>query len=612
MDLQNYITQNKMAYQRLLRCYYPDIFKRIKSIPYGKSFAEKTYLYIHNTSPHICECGCNLRFINVFEGYTQQCNACYKKKRKENSTLSTVLSSQPSTAPVCENISCENLVTKKRNGIWSKYCSTTCRGQHNSSKSRSKAKETWQEKYGVDHHRQDPENLKKFIDTINERYGVTNLMYNPNFKDQVRKTNLERYGAECSLQSDTVKEKIRQTNLKRYGVPNPSQNSNVHSKKINTLYSKKEYVLPTKEIVNLQGYEPEIVNRLIQDSRNISFNVESIPYEFEGKTHYYIPDFIVDDKIGEVKSFYTFWADRDKNLKKFLSVPNDIVIFILDDKQKECFSFVIDHNWRELYNNGNYDIFQNDSNGQLCDFKCKDSGTTIKYNHVRYCTETIAGSTRHNSRYSNNTIIIESSLYETRKFQYLNLLSYRCQHFGAEKVYARKTSIIEVTKKQAREFCENNHIQGYTNSVYYGLVHKNQLIAVAGFSKSRAGIGKQRENTWELTRYCTNKHVVGGCGKLVKYFSDLYDCNIISYSDNTISSGNMYHKIGFELSHEVVPRYRYISADSDELLHRFRFAKKKLKSMPNYSNDLSESDIMKLNKYFRVYEAGKRTWIWNK
>jgi hypothetical protein len=39
------------------------------------------------------------------------------------------------------------------------------------------------------------------------------------------------------------------------------------------------------------------------------------------------------------------------------------------------------------------------------------------------------------------------------------------------------------------------------------------------------------------------------------------------------------------------------------------FTKYKLTEMASYREDLSETQIMDLEGYFRVYDAGKKTWI---
>lgn len=76
------------------------------------------------------------------------------------------------------------------------------------------------------------------------------------------------------------------------------------------------------EQVTVAGYErfviPELLKKYQREDIKIGFEIKPIKYKFEGKTKNYHPDiFIVsENKIIEVKSSYTFKADKDKNLAK--------------------------------------------------------------------------------------------------------------------------------------------------------------------------------------------------------------------------------------------------------------------------------------------------------
>ena len=74
--------------------------------------------------------------------------------------------------------------------------------------------------------------------------------------------------------------------------------------------------------------------------------------------------------------------------------------------------------------------------------------------------------------------------------------------------------------------------------------------------------GKSRFNKnyeWELIRYATSKHVIGGASKLLKYFERNYKPkSIITYADKSITIGNLYYKLGFKLSKLNSPTYSYV------------------------------------------------------
>jgi very-short-patch-repair endonuclease len=116
-----------------------------------------------------------------------------------------------------------------------------------------------------------------------------------------------------------------------------------------------------------------------------------------------------------------------------------------------------------------------------------------------------------------------------------------------EHVYARKCTVKEISSKDKNEFLNLHHIQGEDKSkVKLGLFYQDELVAVMTFGKPR--FNKNYE--YELIRYATSKHVIGGAGKLLKYFERKYKPkSIITYADRRFSQGNMYFKLGFKLDH---------------------------------------------------------------
>jgi hypothetical protein len=72
----------------------------------------------------------------------------------------------------------------------------------------------------------------------------------------------------------------------------------------------KDYMLPSGNVVKLQGYEPQFLdyiftNKILKDSQ-IEYNPKRIPYIENNKTRYYFPDFYIPhlNLIVEVKSKY--------------------------------------------------------------------------------------------------------------------------------------------------------------------------------------------------------------------------------------------------------------------------------------------------------------------
>ena len=91
------------------------------------------------------------------------------------------------------------------------------------------------------------------------------------------------------------------------------------------------------------------------------------------------------------------------------------------------------------------------------------------------------------------------------------------------KLYARNTRISEISIKECKEFIDKNHIQGAPNGshIRIGLYDRNELVSVMTFTLHQDG--------WHLDRFCNklNTNVVGGASKLLKYFINQYNPDVI-------------------------------------------------------------------------------------
>ena len=182
------------------------------------------------------------------------------------------------------------------------------------------------------------------------------------------------------------------------------------------------------------------------------------------------------------------------------------------------------------------------------------------------------------------------------------------------RIYARNCIIKEISSKECSKFLDDNHIQGHSpSSIKLGLYYENELVSVMTFSKSRIGIGKN-EDGWELVRFCNklNTTVTGGASKLLKYFISIYDPRqVVSYSCNDISNGNLYSKLGFEKGNSS-NAYWYIDQNTFKRFHRFNFRKAKLKELGYDTDNLTESQIMSNLPYWKIYDAGTTRWVLRK
>jgi hypothetical protein len=211
---------------------------------------------------------------------------------------------------------------------------------------REKGKKRMMELYEVEFAIQNKDLLKKRIYTTISRFGVESPLQNKEVLSRRRKTNLARYGKEEILKVPEIQEQIRQTMTDMYGAPNPLQCPDIKAKKDNTCeekygdknimtnaeifqkvvknsYKKKEYTLPSGNIISYQGYEDVAFQELLKEIREDEFtnDVKQMPkimYEYAGKTHRYYPDIYIpsQNRFIEVKSHYTYHRYLEQNKAK--------------------------------------------------------------------------------------------------------------------------------------------------------------------------------------------------------------------------------------------------------------------------------------------------------
>ena len=182
------------------------------------------------------------------------------------------------------------------------------------------------------------------------------------------------------------------------------------------------------------------------------------------------------------------------------------------------------------------------------------------------------------------------------------------------RIFARKCQIKNVSYKEAKIFLENNHLQGNCiSSIRIGLYFNNQLFSLMTFGKLRLPISNNRNHieTYELIRFVNkiNTNVIGGASKLLSFFiKNNKPKSIISYSDNLISTGHLYEKLGFKFSHISKPGYWYVVNNIRE--HRFNWRKNVLVKM-GYNKEKTEFEIMAELGYYKIFNAGNKKWIMN-
>jgi hypothetical protein len=179
------------------------------------------------------------------------------------------------------------------------------------------------------------------------------------------------------------------------------------------------------------------------------------------------------------------------------------------------------------------------------------------------------------------------------------------------KLGARKCELKTVDKLTGRAFLDKNHIQGASNLAlqYFGLFFKDELVALASLGRHTRNIAKNRI---VLDRLCFKGgvHITGGFGKLlkacIKWASDMKYDELITFSDNRVSSGNVYEVLGFTPEVRYNPDYFYV--DSSGAAYSKQSQKKDITDCPE---SLTEFEWASYRGLKRIYDLGKIRWVLN-
>lgn len=623
------------CYVRLLKTYHKDTYIHLMLFK-GKSFSEKIYNYINVDISNECKnCKKITRFVNITSGYKLFCSEkCDKDFKDKNSKLNKKLESQSLYNPKCEHPNCCNYVIKNKNNLWSKHCSNKCKGSHNSLKSRTQARTTLKNNWGVEHALQSPVLLKKSRETLKENWNVENPMYSQEIKDKMIELSREKFGTDNPFQNIKVRQRHTATLKLKYGshIDNISQIPTAQLKKEKSQYTHKDYMLPSGKIIRYQGYEDRFLDKFLK------FNIED-NLEFDQKPNIlyklnindtvkktYFPDiFLKNNTIVEIKSDYTFYDDFEKNISKGLTTYNEgyIFVFYILNQKNYVNIHVIDPNFiliKEFLdkNNIEYNLFDKFENN-IVDFYIPSLKIIINYRNLNF----------------HNEIYLDKDYYTLRQkyFDLNNITCYTLEenlfnnttsiekflenklNLSQAKIYARKTKIQIVNSKEAKIFYDLYHFRNYVYApIHIALIFDNEIVAMMSFTNKKTfGVGnkKQNKSIYTLVRFASKERTVGGASKLLKYFIQNYNpSSIKSFSDNSVSNGNLYKQLGFSLNGQLKSDYRYSYMNSSQLWHRSGFTKKFLeKKLDYFDNCKTEKELMLINGYLRVYDIGKKKWI---
>jgi hypothetical protein len=451
-----------------------------------------------------------------------------------------------------------------------------------------KLKTKFIENYGVDNPSKSDLIKKKIVESHNEKFGKLAVHLEKSqqaLKNKIKKDKdsivkrhkenfIKKYGVDNPAKLEIFTNKAKKTNITLYGVDNPAKLPSIKDKIKKTVlekYNSESYLLSldyqNKKLSYFKSYFQEKIGN---DYKIISYNnLECNILHLECNNTFTIHNKLLSERIIHKRVIC-----NNCNKKSCSQEELQIEDFL------KTLGIKFEKNNRNKIKPFEIDFFFSDKN------------IGIEYNRLFFHSSKFKDKNYHYQKYrlakDNNIDLIQipSNYFLQKREITENFIKVRLGiTHNFIKIQARKCKINLVPVKEQREFLNNNHFLGYTQStVTIGLYCDRNLVQLISF--------KRFNNYWELNRLCTknNTLVIGGIRRLFKYFVKNYaPKNIITYNDVSLFKGDIYEKLGFNLVHLSRPNYCYTDGE-------IMISKQSLRK--------NEKELAKKNCLYKYYNCG--------
>ena len=562
-----------------------------ENIPKGAinlPLSEKIYYYVNGIKEVlICECGRNRSFMGFKNGYRTSCNKkkCYVNKRKK-----------------------------------------TCL-----------------ERYGVDNPKKSKEILIIEKENILKKWNGNHYMYDQSVREKFNGTMIKNWGVEWAQQSKSINEKslktfsenenrdqIIETRSLKLKNKSPKEKKEIQKKRKNTLiknwgsldnyyrYFSDKVIEKSIEKYSVKHHlsHPDIIQKRIETytetkisklKESLTDNLKFISRFFNNNNTDYYFNLLCNNCGGEFSITRQLLVFRRSQGKEICLNCNPI-LHGRSEMENELYEFIVENYSKDVIKN-----CKNIISSEL-DIYLPDDRIAFEFNGLYWHSDIHKGKNFHLSKteecQKKGVSLIH--IWEDDWIYRVDIVkSIILNKLGrSKKIMARNCIVSEIDNSTSREFLEKNHIQGFVGSkVKLGLFSDGELVSVMTFGSLRTPLGNSpKDDEYELLRFCNklNYTVVGGASKLLSHFvKSNSPKKIISYSDISRSSGNMYKKLGFVKISDSDPNYYWIIDGVRK--HRFGF-RKDILIRGGFDPNKTESEIMNERGYYRIWDCGSSKW----
>lgn len=433
---------------------------------------------------------------------------------------------------------------------------------------------TCEERYGVSCSLNLPEVRKKAHKTCEERYGASCYSSTDAWKEKTMGTNRRRYGAEWYSSTEEGKKKIHDRNMELYGVSTYTQTEEYsrRSKKNHTDHIKEDGI----SAVSQEHLSEEMKSMLYDRAKSIAF-LQSADWKINS----------LSERFGCSCTAVIHWLNR-------LDLRDYVEINTGSRYEDELFS---------LFGKDGFIRNQKILDGLEIDLYNPEKKLGIEFNGDYWHSDINKDRNYHfnKSRCAEEKGIHLIHIYEHEwndprvKPILISIIGLALGHV-ANRIYARKCEVREITNKEAEPFNNANHLQGHRNAqVTLGLFYQGTLVQLMSFSRTRYNRNLRGSDSWEIIRGCpgSNNQVIGGVSKLFTEFRRRYHPkSVFSYCDFNKFDGIGYERIGMRFIGYTGPDFVWLLPD--------RVAKRRP----------SSHSEMEKKAYARIWGAGSKKYLW--
>ena len=571
----------------------------------------KFEIKISNRNKKTCSRSCNTKLGMQNRTQKAYCLFCGEEFNKRTKTHKYCKPEHLAHCPICdkEKLYSNDYIEKQEDKlIASRTCSDKCRNELR--------KENSLKKYGVENPMQSKEVQDKMKATNLERYGTENVFASDYGKQKIKETNLRKYGVENTLQEGSpIREDIKKKNLEKFGVEYPLQSKEIQNKIEETNLEKLGVRRPfeSQEVQeriiqsNLENYGVKSTLELEEVKEKSKETMLRRNREMQEQGYIPVTDILIEYGSG----WYQQKIVPIEHYNSRACVHKDYIPTIKEYSESNPFKSNFEKEIGDFVESLGVDI-QRNSRSLISpleiDIYVPEKDLAIECNGT-YWHSTNVGTLK-SYHLSKTMLCLEKGirLIHINEWEWIykrdiikSLIKSALGIFQ-RRIYARNCAVKELSTKEAKEFLEINHLQGYVNSsIKLGLFYESELVQVITLGKSRF-----KKNEFELLRMTTllDTQVIGGFSKLISHIPEEIT-EIMSYVDRSKFTGTGYINSGWELIDITSPGYSYYK--DSEKLNRIATQKHKLADLlgkENFDSNLTEAENMMINGYCQVYDCG--------